>query len=522
MADDDRPPLDSFVVKPKRPPLSQFTAGKIPSQDPMGVGERLVTGMQDPLVGSKQLLTHVTGTPQEQEQVDKQVREREAGVQAREGGGFVRGLGSAIPAAPLIAAGPIGGALGAAAAGALSGAVQPVTGNDYWTQKTQDALFNAAFGLGGGMLGGTLTPMLRPEAKALVDQGVKLTPGQMAGGIPRRAEEAFKSLPILGNFIRGAEKRGIEGFNKAVLNQSLEPIGQKLSPTTEAGHDAILEARNKFSAAYDALLPNLKLNLDQDLVNDVANVKFLATELPESYQKQFDSILRNRLAAFFVRSPVVGRQGPTLKETESALRNIADNYRGSQDPGARNMAMRIDDIRGALRDALMRQNPQSADLLSKIDKGYAMFIRAQGAAARRATSEGVFTPNDLLQTIKSQDKTVRKGAFAQGDALLQEFAEYGQKVLPGKMPDSGTPERGLWTAATLGGAYEAPQTALGAAAGLGLASLPYTRPGIGALNALAGSPGPVRQGIGLAVRRVAPYAAIASEPSAREYAGPQQ
>lgn len=529
MADDDRPPLDSFVVKPKRPPLTEFvkTAGKTTQKDAMGVGERVLTGMADPLVGGKQLLTHVTGTPQEQQQVDKSVQEREAGIQAREGGGLARGVGAAITGAPLLAAGPLGGAIGAAAGGAAAGALQPTTGKDYWTDKTQDALFGAAFGLSGGLggkvIGGAISPALRPEAQALSEKGVNLTPGQMAGGIARRAEEAFKSLPILGSFIRKAEERTTESFNKAVLNQALEPIGAKLDPMVGAGHDAIMDARNKLGAAYDNLLPNLQLRLDRKLVDDISNVKFLATELPESYQKQFDSILTNRLGGFFVtKSPVAGRQGPTLKDTESAIRSIADTFRSSPDPAARQMAMRLDDVRGAMRDALARQNPNSADLLNKIDQGYAMFARAQGAASRRATSEGVFTPNDLLQTIKAQDKTARKGAFAQGDALLQPFAEYGQTVLSPKVPNSGTVDRALWSAA-IAAAVADPIKAGVTGAGLGVASLPYTRPGIGALNALARSPGPVRQGVGSVVRRGAPYAAIAGEPSAQqEYGGPQQ
>lgn len=495
---------------------------KVPPNQ-MGVTDRLLTGMSDPIVGGSQLAAHLTKSPEEAAKVDLAIKKREQDIQGAGGGGLVRGVGQAITGAPLIAAGALGPA-GAIAGGALQGAAQPTvvgSGTDYWAQKEKDALFGAAFGYGlGGGLGKTVGMAVGPDARTMIGSGVNLTPGQMIGGPVRRLEEAAKSLPIMGSFIRGAEGRGIEGFNRAVLNQALEPIGGKLSRGA-AGREAIAETQKQLGDAYDKLLPNMQLTLDQQLANDIANVKYHGQELPEPMQKQLEGILNNRLAPFFQRSPMPGRQGPTLKETESALRSIADNYRGSADPAQRNLARLIDDARGSLRDALIRQNPNSADLLKKIDMGYALFARAQGAAARRASSQGLFTANDLLATIKSQDKTIRKSAFARGDALLQDYAEVAQRVLPGKMPDSGTPERLLWDAALLGGAGggahvagATPEQLITAGTALAGASVPYTRPGIAALNA------PLRATL---PSKVAPYAAIAAEPAAKqEYGGPLQ
>lgn len=514
--------------------LSQGTQapGKIPQQDPMGAGGSFVTGLQDPLVGGNQLIAHLAKSPEEAQKVDTQVKAREAQLQQQGVQPVMRGLGEATTGLPLMAAGPAGIA-GAAIGGAAGGALQPETGKgDYWSQKTDDVLMGTAFGAGGGAavktLGAILGPSLRPEAKALVESGVQLTPGQMAGGLARRAEEAFKSLPILGSFIRGAEGRGIEGFNKAVLNQALEPIGQKLSPGTRAGQMAIKETKQKLGAAYDAVLPQIKLGLDHDLAQDFSNIRHQATELPRPQEEQFEKIIQNRVVPFFQPQP--GAVKPTLKTVTGALQEIADSYRGSGDPAQRLLAQRLDDTKKAMNAGMVRQNPQLADQLKKIDAGWAMFARAEGAATRRATSESVFTPNDLLQVIKSQDKSVRRGRFSQGDALLQLYATYGQKVLPGKMPDSGTPERLMYDAAFL-------SSAAGAGTGhvsplvpiaLGGAAAPYTSAGMGALNAVARNP--LLPRTGAAVRGAAPYAGIAGAPvglrqgkdETPQYGGPQQ
>lgn len=515
----------------------QSKSGKIPSPEPMGAGERFMTGMGDPLVGGKQLLTHIKGTPEEIGKVDLAVKKREQDIQAREGGGIVRGLGAATTTAPLMAAGaaglagPVAGAIGAAVGGAGQAAVQPTVvppKSSFLEEKTQEMLMGGAFGAGGSLalsgLGTAIAPMLRPEAKALSEKGVQLTPGQMTGGIIRRAEEAFKSIPILGSFVRAAEERGIKGFNNAVINQALEPISAKLDPATTAGHEAISEARTKIGAAYDTLLPQLNLTMDQDLSNDLHNIRFTASELPPNINTQFEKILNNRLAIVFTKSPQPGVQGQALKQSDSALRHLSSTYKRSPDADQQAMGARIDEVRQAVRQALIRQNGAAAQDLKKIDYAYSMLTRVEGAGARRATSAGVFTPNDLLQTIKSRDKSARKGAFARGDALMQTFAEYGQAVLPGKLPDTGTTERYLYDALIMTAAGLAEQGHISPEAAIGLAAgaVPYTRPAIGAMNAVA-RPGPTRAAAGKLVRGAASPAGIGAVPAEEQiYGGPQQ
>lgn len=502
------------AMKPALPPAVQPEA--------MGAGERFMTGLADPMVGGSQLLTHVGGTPEQIKQVDEQVMAREQAIKARQGGGLMRGLGGAVGTAPAMAlSGPIGGIPGAMIGGALAGTLEPSTGKDYLENKVNQALLGAAFGTLGGAgtktLGTVVGPSVREAADSLMKAGVKLTPGQIAGGYLRRAEEIARSVPILGAFIRNAEGQGIENFNTVTINQALSPIGARLPSGAVPGRDAIAYGRGVLDNAYDTLLPQMQLAMDAQLSSDISQVRFWASELPKAQGEQFETILKNRIAKPFLDTGAIS--GAELKKSESELTRLINTYRGSSDAGQRDMAHLLDDVRGAVRDALQRQNPQHADELAKINESYAMWVRVENAANRRAGSGGVFTPPDLLQAVKQSDRTIRKSAFARGDALMQDWAEIANLVLPNKVPDSGTPERiALMELMKAGaGAFAVEQVphagpyTIPVLGGIGVASLPYTRPGIAATNRIA-QPGLIRKATGSAIRKTSPLVGTASTP----------
>lgn len=426
-------------------------------------------------------------------------------------------VGSAPFVAPLSAGG--GGIVGGAMTGAASNLLMPATGADYGQEKLKQGLMGGAFGgLGAGAaraVGAVVGPTVRETAKMLMDKGIQLTPGQIAGGVFRRAEEAAKSFPILGSFIRGAENRGVDTFNRATIDQALEPIGVKLPAMAKMGHEAITYGRLRLDDAYDTLLPKMQLAMDERLSTDIGNVRFLASELPDAQAKQFETIMANRVAQPFTDTGAI--PGRTLKRMESDLNQIASTYRSSADAAQRQLAHLLDEVRGSIREALERQNPQLAGELKKINQSYAMFTRIESAAARRAGSQGMFTPGDLLQSIKNADRSVRKGNFARGDALMQDFAEFADMVLPSKLPDSGTSERAMWDMMGLGAALYKPEIPIG----LGAASLPYTQMGQKVVNKIA-QPGAARQAVGEGIRRAAPAIGGATADTAITFTGDNQ
>jgi len=121
-----------------------------------------------------------------------------------------------------------------------------------------------------------------------------------------------------------------------------------------------------------------------------------------------------------------------------------------------------------------------------VNSGYAMFTRIEDAAANKAVGghEGVFETGDLMTAVRKGDRSVRKGAFARGDALMQDWAETAHSVLrPEGRNYSGT--AGAMKQGSVGRHVgEVAGAAAGGIAGHGLASIPLAAGGALAGRAL--------------------------------------
>jgi hypothetical protein len=81
-------------------------------------------------------------------------------------------------------------------------------------------------------------------------------------------------------------------------------------------------------------------------------------------------------------------------------------------------------------------------------------LRVQTAAARPGGEPGVFSPDQLQSAVRQLDPTRLKGAYARGNALMQDFADYASAAL--KPPSLGAAGHGAGVAGGLlaGGALE--------------------------------------------------------------------
>ncbi len=404
----------------------------------------------------------------------------------------VAAIGGGVPGYIGIA----GRLLGAAGAGAETGA-----------PGTRGATEGAAVGLGATGLGAgaahVVGKWVAPEAQRLMQAGVKLTPGQMSGGWRDALEQKLSgTFPILGHFIQRARGQSILDWNSATLNKALASIGEKITGDTKSGYGAVEEAGDKISAGYDKVLddPNVKFIADKQYADDIDSINKETKLLPAANREQFFSMIDHALRDPEITGLPTGRQ---LKAGLSVLGINARRYSRSQMPGDQHMAELLTDYQNALRDGLARSNPQAAQKLSALDNAWHHMVIIENAAGRRLTSGGVFMPSDLLGGVKSGANSVRKRSFSRGKAFLQKWANDAQKVLPSKIPDSGTAgrltaESAITGLAGLAGGAEVPHYAIPAAIGLTATTLPYTAPGIAAVNAL-GRPevsGPVSQALG--------------------------
>lgn len=375
--------------------------------------------------------------------------------------------------------------------------------------------------LGAGLSGGAqaatrglarvTAPQTRPDVKALIDEGVSLTPGQIMGGAAQRVEDGLTSVPIMGDSIKAAQKRGIVSFDRAAINRSLDPLGIKL-PNGVEGRAAVEFAQDALGDAYNSLLPKLRGELTSaaqgakpGLVDELNVIRQMGANLPDQQASQLNRILDNEVIGRF--TPAGKASGETLKNIESKLGGMAKDFAKSDNYDVRTLGDALKETQAALRRMIDEVNPGYAKELSAINSGYANFKRIQKAAGAIGAPDGVFTPAQLQSAVKAGDWSKDKARFAVGDALMQDLSEAGKNVLSRTVPDSGTPFR-LANMATLASGAVHPGIPAAAAAGA-VAYSPAAQKVIEAL--LVKRPELMRQ-LAPKIAAAAPYAASASLP----------
>ncbi len=344
-------------------------------------------------------------------------------------------------------------------------------------------LSGAAYGLSN-----VVAPQIGPALRALREEGVRPTVGQMAGGAVGRLEEGAQSIPLVGSMIRNARTRALEDFNRGAINHVLRPAGLQISPKIQAGRPAIAEANRLIGKSYDDILDTITdARVDQRFAQDIARITAEAQDtLGDAGRRAFTNALEDVTSLPAMQRPTFS--GREIKRAVTGLREDADRLMARQDEDVYQAGRLIREARDALSDLLKRNTtPGNAAQLTGLDRAYAGFNSVRDASI--AGRDGIFTPFQLSQAIKKADKALKRRTFARGDALGQEFASAADEIISSRVPDSGTPERlaPFMVGGAAGAGYIDPVAGSLAAA----AVTPYTRLGQNMLAALA-RPAPSR------------------------------
>lgn len=397
---------------------------------------------------------------------------------------------------------------GAATLGGASGLVQPAL--DGSERAMNVGLGAAGSAAGQGAVNGLarlVRPNTSPAVQSLMAEGITPTPGQILGGGFKRAEEGLSSIPYVGDGIKRGQARAVEQLNDAAFNRALKPIGEKL-PAGLQGREAVAHVESTLGAKYDALLPQMTAKKDAAFSAEVQNLRQMVKTgaIDPNARKAFERIINNDVLGKFQGQGAM--TGQTLKQVESDLGTAIKRFAASQDADQRLVADALREVQSSLRDMVTRNNPAHAAELKSINEGWANFKRVQKAAAGLGADDGIFSAAQLQNAVKASDRSKDKGAFARGNALMQDLSDGAKKVLGPKLPDSGTPYRSLAALGLGGGAGMAAgvdPTYLGGAAAIPLL---FSRPGQNALaTLLARRPESADQAAN-ALRRLAPYAAL--------------
>lgn len=496
-------------------------------------------GMMDPVVGLIQLGSNIDplreikeklyggrealGVPLSPSGFDEYVRRREQEIRSagpEAGIDIPRALGTILSPAGLIPAGRIAPAAGLlprvgqmAGVGALSGLSMPATEDrEFLPQKMEQAGMGATFGAGATLGLAPLARMVAPRIPEGVQElramGVVPTIGQRLGETASRIEQGLTSAPLLGSGIREARNTAIEEFNIGIGNRALARVGEKMPKDIKPGHEAVSHVGKTLNEKYSELLPKLTGDMDSQFMSEIQQLQSMATNLPETQQKQFEKLLKIQLFDKF--TPTGKASGETLKEIERQLGHFAAGYRKSPDFDTQQLGMALREVQASLRGMIERNNPAHVGELQAINGAWSDFLRMENAASKVGTREGIFTPAQLKAAARLYDPTRKKSAFARGEAPIQKIAETGQRILGTTVPDSGTPFRTALGLGMLGGGYLAHPYIL---AGELATMAPYVRPGQVLMDKILSEGMGWRQPLGGGMRRLgAPAGALGAGP----------
>lgn len=430
------------------------------------------------------------GTPQVDAQIAQQERAYQAQRPADAGIDWARLGGNVAGAAPLAALTPgMRGAslvdravLGTIGAG-FGTIAAPITDETrpFAEQKKEQLALAAA--LGGAApavtagIGGAVRGVTDPVRQRLAAAGVQMTPGQILGGALQRTEEKLTSVPVLGDFIKGAQRRSLDSFNRATYNSALEPLGTAIPDNVATGSEAVNHVRRAIGNVYQGIQPRASFVADQNFATDLAAVRNELAQNAPGALAQFDNIVQNQITAKLRNNAMNGDQ---WGNTRSTITRIArDRLIGNSTPDDRVLASALDDLGDAVNAAVGRASPPDVlPTLGRANAAWAQYKQIERAAGSVGASNNanVFTAAQFANAVRRGSTSAQR---ATNTGLNAQLAGDAADVLGAKYPDSGTVGRSLLTLGTgaLAGQTVAPGVVLPAAAAIGVGSLPYTATG---------------------------------------------
>lgn len=543
-------------AQPAQPAQPATTGGRYSgagyAAPPITTTDKLIQGLRDPIDGGAQLLEYAlpqgavdainrannwlaaqTGmvAPVPQGGVDELVRNRELAYQAQRAAAGEKGLdgwrltGNVLSPANLAVASRVGllkrGATlaqrtaSAATVGAAQAELQPVTEGDFGTEKSKQVLLGGLFGAAtapvGSALSRVVSPLVSKEVALLTNEGVMPTIGQRFGHFTNGAEEKLMSIPFLGDIIGNARNHTRVELNTAALNRALAPIGAKFKPGV-AGTEGFAAANDAIQAVYSRAESMLTgFPVDATARAELQNLHQLVTALPPNEQRAFNALMNDYV--YSQMSPNGHFLAKTFSEVKNKLAAEGRAFSNSPDAYQQKLGDAILTAQRSLEDAVYRANPQADALRRSADAAWANLMPIEYATKAAAGAGGVFTPLQLLTGVKTaaKENSVRGRSVAKGEALMQDLAVAGQKVIGNKVPTSGTSERAM--AALLaggGGAYVLGNPAV--TAGAGIATLPYLQGGRQLISTLSTARPTGAPQLAEKIRQSAPASAMVVSP----------
>jgi len=318
----------------------------------------------------------------------------------------------------------------AVAGGAVSGAMEPVTGEGKFApQKAEQIGVSAVTApLGEKVVaaaGRVLNPLVSKAEQTMRDLGITPTTGQTLGGQFGTFEDFAQNLPLIGESISNARQRVLFDFNKGIINKALDKVKDKL-PADVVGRDAIKYASDQVSDKYDEVLAKMSFDLDFATTSNILSSLSKNTSLSADQRQKVSEALNNIVFSKFSGQKLDGK---TFKGIESDLRKKASDYLTGGTASEKEIGEALSGVLGVMKKELYFQNPKQTPQLRRVDSAYSDLSVINIAAANSGADSGVFTPKQFSIAVRQADKTRNKSAFAKGTAKSQQISDAGVQVL---------------------------------------------------------------------------------------------
>jgi hypothetical protein len=371
-------------------------------------------------------------------------RDSQGGVERL--GGQVAGA-IALPASKLAPAKGLKGWLGAAGEGAALGAAyESGSAKGDIGDRLKAIPRGLATGAGGSVagraLGSTVAGAMRGKqvskpVRLLHDEGVVMTPGRRGGAVARTYEEGILgSIPYVKMVPQAANARSIENLNVAAYNRVLKPLGQRLPMNSPTGREAVDALGETVFSNYDDAAAQLSIGMDKGIETTANKITANATAYAGPHAGQLQAAIDQTLEPLKA-GPI---SGIWARETIQDLRGAASEFARSGTASERNVGKELWKLHDELEAALMRQN--TGDVLTPFKKAREsvnLFKRVEAAAAK--SKDGVFSPQQLRTAVTKRGYGTTTGKVARGQAPMQDLSDAASQILPGQIPNSGSPER---------------------------------------------------------------------------------
>jgi hypothetical protein len=324
-------------------------------------------------------------------------------------------------------------------------------------EKMEDIPKEAAIGAGIGMIGGAageyMIPRATEAARSMLKRGYPLTPGQYFGGTVGSLEQKV-SLPFAQETIQAARRKGVEMFSRETVENILKPLGINVPKNLE-GEALVDFAQQAVSDSYQNIVPKLSITTRpvDEAIDEIIADRINAGQFVDVDVDGFEKIL----AGVYKRHTSNGKLSKQkLKDAESDITNEIRGLSRSSNSIERAYGKALTEVRDALREQIVKQNPDVPSL-QRVNRAFAEMKPVTKASQAAIGAAGKFTPIQYLRQVKG----VPSGM------LTKQAAREARDVLATSVGDSGTAGR-----EALSRMIENPlQATLGLPAALGLGTV---------------------------------------------------